>query len=208
MDLHHERNEYLKGSLIEANLPAEPFDLFRLWMAEALKTNISDANAMVLSTSKENKPSSRIVLLKALDDRGFVFYTNYESRKGIELKMNPYAALNFYWFDLEKQVRVEGFVERTTASESDEYFYSRPQQSQISAIVSDQSQEIESREELEKKRKAFIQSSQKIVRPSSWGGYRLIPESMEFWQGRESRLHDRIQYNIQDGKWTYRRLSP
>jgi pyridoxamine 5'-phosphate oxidase len=208
MDLQDKRNEYLRDRLMEVNLPAEPFTLFNQWISLAMEYNIYDANAMVLSTSLNNKPSSRVVLLKVLDSKGFVFFTNYHSRKGNELEKNTNAALNFYWRELEKQIRIEGVVERTSPAESDDYFLKRPLESRITAVVSNQSQEIESRETLEVERQKLLHSAEVLVRPEQWGGYRLIPEIIEFWQGRENRLHDRIEYFMSNGKWAYRRLAP
>ncbi len=208
MDLHHYRNNYLKDSLIEEDLPLNPFDLFRGWLGIALQKNIYEANAMVLSTVSGDQPSSRVVLLKELDDQGFVFYTNYESRKGKELEQNRYAALNFFWRELEKQVRIEGMIEKIDPKVSAGYFNSRPFESRVSAIVSPQSQPIASRQVLEDKQNDLLSKPDQVVCPPHWGGYRLVPERIEFWQGRANRLHDRIVYQLEMGDWHQIRLAP
>jgi pyridoxamine 5'-phosphate oxidase len=205
------RNEYTKKGLDVADVSTDPLRQFRIWLDDALAANVPEANAMHLSTvSADGRPSGRIVLLKGLDDRGFVFFTNYLSRKGKEMEAHPFGALTFFWSELERQVRIEGRVEKVSASESDEYFQSRPRGSQIGALVSDQSSEIENREVLENKR---IQLEKKyentlIPRPDHWGGYRIVPHFLEFWQGRPSRLHDRIAYQQNGSQWLISRLSP
>jgi pyridoxamine 5'-phosphate oxidase len=208
MDLHKYRNNYVKGILNEVDLPLNPLDLFRIWFDIALQTNVYDANAMVLSTVSGNKPSSRVVLLKELDAEGFVFYSNYESRKGKELEKNGHAALNFFWRELEKQVRIEGVVEKIDHNISAKYFNSRPFESRVSAIVSPQSQSIASREALEEKQKELLSTPDQVVCPAHWGGYRLRPDCIEFWQGRANRLHDRIVYQLNNGDWHFVRLAP
>lgn len=208
MDLHQYRNNYLKDSLNEGNLPLNPLDLFRVWFESALQKNVYEANAMVLSTVSGDRPSSRVVLLKELDAHGFVFYTNYESRKGKELEQNRHAALNFFWRELEKQVRIEGVIEKIDHNISAKYFNSRPFESRVSAIVSPQSQPIASRQALEDKQKDLLLKPDQVVCPPHWGGYCLVPERIEFWQGRANRLHDRIVYQLEKGDWHHLRLAP
>ena len=189
-----------------------PLTLFRRWFDEAIASGSRLPDAMTLSTAtKEGKPSARMVLLKQADEQGFVFYTNYNSRKARELDENPYAALVCYWVQLDRQVRVEGSVERVSAQESDEYFRTRPRESQLGAIASPQSEVIESREFLEQRFRDFdaMYRDRSVARPAHWGGYRLKPDMIEFWQNRAGRLHDRILYEGQtDGTWTIKRLAP
>jgi pyridoxamine 5'-phosphate oxidase len=199
----------MKILLDERTVLRNPIDQFRLWFKEA---GIADSNPMTLATaSNDGKPSARIVLLKNVDERGFIFYSNYDSRKGRELLSNPHAAIVFHWPGVERQVRAEGMVTRIGDVESDAYFHSRPRESQISAVISSQSEIITSREELEKKQRELTDrlSGLAVPRPVHWGGYCLKPDQVEFWQSRESRLHDRIMYQLQsDGSWTIQRLSP
>lgn len=207
------RKEYTLNGLSEADVYPDPLSQFRKWFDEALSCGLPEPNAMHLSTVGKNlRPSSRIVLLKELDPTGFVFYTNYNSRKGEELANHPYASLTFFWVDLERQVRVEGKVEKVGDQESDAYFAIRPRGSQLGAWVSDQSEKITSREELVKKQVEFEQKfdGREVPRPPYWGGYRIIPDRIEFWQGRPSRLHDRILYekDATSAQWTISRLSP
>jgi pyridoxamine 5'-phosphate oxidase len=205
------RNEYKYQQLTENNVNHNPFHQLRLWLDEAIESQIYEPTAMNLATlSKDNRPSSRIVLLKGLSETGLVFFTNYESKKGMDLFYNPSAALLFFWPELERQVRIEGKVEKVSASESDEYFKSRPSGSQIGANISPQSQVIPNREILEEKQSEFAKKfeGKEIPRPSNWGGYQLIPSMFEFWQGRESRLHDRLRFAEVDGGWKIERLAP
>lgn len=206
------RREYMQRGLEEAELAEDPFTQFQLWFDAAVAAELPEPNAMTLATAtKDGRPSARMVLLKQMDDRGFVFFSNYESRKGKELAENPRAALIFFWVDLERQVRVEGSVEHVSAEVSAEYFHSRPHGSQIGSAASHQSQVISGREVLER-RAAELEAEypdSEIPLPDFWGGFRVIPESVEFWQGRLNRLHDRLRYRKDDnGAWVVERLSP
>ena len=204
------RREYMGESLNETDVAAEPFIQFQRWFDEALRAELPMANAMTLATvAADGAPSARIVLLKGIDHGGFVFYTNYMSRKGQELAANPRAALVFHWTDLERQVRIDGSVEKVTAAESDEYFTSRPLGSRHAAIASPQSDVVASRADLEARFAAAAAThGEAAPRPSHWGGYRVNPVSVEFWQGRTSRLHDRLLYSRQGDRWTLARLAP
>ena len=205
------RENYTRGGLSETDAGMDPFALFRTWFDAAVLAKLSEPNAMILATVDERgKPSARAVLLKALDERGFTFFTNYDSRKGKELERNPHAALCFLWHPLERQVRIEGAVEKVTAKESDDYFVNRPLGSRLGAWASRQSDVISGREFLEKQHAELMAKYQdgNVPRPDYWGGYRLIPEMMEFWQGRPSRLHDRIRFRKVDAVWIRERLSP
>jgi len=205
------REEYTQFQLLETNAPENPFALFDRWFDEAKEADPKDTNAMVLSTlSPDGWPHGRVVLLKEVDN-GFVWFTNYNSQKGKDLETTPKASLTFWWPGPARQVRVVGSVEKITPLESDEYFLSRPRNSQAGAIASAQSSVIDGRENLDKKYQELIllSKAQEFIRPESWGGYRLIPIYFEFWQGRESRLHDRIFYQLENGhNWTKGRLSP
>ena len=209
MEIHTLRQEYSGRELSEANCPSHPFDLFRLWFKEAMETGAADMNAMVLSTASIGAiPSARVVLLKELD-HGFVWFSNYQSAKGSDLDENPCAALTFWWEAFSRQVRVQGRVEKISSEESDAYFFSRPLGSRAGALASFQSSKIEGREELERRYwEIMSMPEQEIIRPPHWGGYRLLPDYLEFWQGRESRLHDRIYYSQNDDSWDMGRLSP
>ena len=206
------RQDYTKDGLREIDLETNPFKQFKTWFDQALNAQLPEPNAMTLATSTmEGKPSARMVLLKDFSDRGFVFYTNYLSHKGQELATNPQAALVFWWAQLERQVRIEGKVCQVSPQESDEYFHSRPINSQLGAWVSNQSQIVNSREVLEQRQEELIvqYQQQTIPRPPHWGGFRVVPTEIEFWQGRPSRLHDRLLYRLQDNnKWLIERLSP
>jgi pyridoxamine 5'-phosphate oxidase len=205
------RRDYVSQPLTEDAVKADPIEQFKHWFNEALVAEQPDAEAMTLSTATPaGRVSGRIVLLKDCDARGFVFFTNYESRKGPELANNPYAALTFYWHTLNRQVRIEGKVEKVSAEESERYYQTRPNGSQIGAWASPQSQVIASREVLEE-RVAEVTArfaAEPIQCPPFWGGYLLRPDSIEFWQGRASRLHDRILYTWQNGTWLITRLAP
>lgn len=200
--------ELLDEKLVDLN----PIDLFRRWFDDAMASGSRLPDAMTLATAtKDGKPSARMVLLKQVDEQGFVFYTNYRSRKGQELDENPRAALVMYWVQLDRQVRVEGEVERIPTAESDEYFRTRPRESQLGSIVSPQSEVIEGRKVLENGYAELDEAhrDREIKRPEHWGGYRLRPELIEFWQNRVGRLHDRILYELQvDGSWSIKRLAP
>ncbi|MFC0251454.1 pyridoxamine 5'-phosphate oxidase [Massilia consociata] len=205
------RKDYGQASLNESDVMDDPMLQFTQWFEQALKAQVNEPNAMSVATVAANgRPSSRIVLVKQFDERGFTWYTNYDSRKAQELKDCPYAALLFFWTELERQVRIEGRVERTSSEESDRYFRSRPLKSRLSAIASHQSAPIGSRAELEQNYEAVArQAGEDPARPENWGGFRLVPERLEFWQGRRSRFHDRIVYERQeDGSWTRQRLQP
>jgi pyridoxamine 5'-phosphate oxidase len=206
------RKDFKRGVLDEHEVERNPFDQFNTWFKEAIASEVPEVNAMALATaSKTGRPSARTVLLKQYDDKGFVFFSNYESKKAKEINENPFAALLFFWEPLERQVRIVGRVEKTTVAESFQYFRSRPIDSQLGAWASQQSSEISARSLLEK---AFGEMLEKfkngqIPLPPFWGGYRVIPDEFEFWQGRTSRLHDRIQYRKQTGNdWKITRLSP
>ncbi|MGE5651614.1 pyridoxamine 5'-phosphate oxidase [Noviherbaspirillum sp. UKPF54] len=205
------RKEYSRASLSEDEVLPNPIDQFSKWLGEAILAKVPEANAMTVSTvGAGNRPSSRILLIKDVDQRGFTWFTNYESRKGHELAQNPYAALLFYWIELERQVRIEGRIERISDAENDAYFQSRPLKSRLGAIASAQSRPVASRAELEARvAEVEQQYGEHPVRPAHWGGYRLTPDYIEFWQGRPSRLHDRIAYTLQaDGSWKRQRLQP
>ncbi|PHV33716.1 pyridoxamine 5'-phosphate oxidase [Janthinobacterium sp. BJB312] len=206
------RTDYVQSSLSETDVLADPIAQFQKWFAEAVNAQVMEPNAMDLSTvSPEGKPSSRIVLIKQFDERGFTWYTNYHSDKGQQLEHNPHAALLFFWRELERQVRIEGTVVKTTAAESDEYFNVRPLQSRLSAIASQQSAPIADRAALESNYEAVVAAvgDAQPPRPAHWGGYRLQPERIEFWQGRRSRFHDRIVFTRgADGQWSMQRLQP
>lgn len=205
------RKEYSHASLSEADIHADPVMQFAKWFHEAVRAKIPEPNAMSVATVGPNgRPSSRIVLIKDFNEHGFTWFTNYESRKGQELQHNQYAALLFHWVELERQVRIEGRVERVSVAESDKYFQSRPLKSRLGAIASAQSRPITDREALEAQySQAQKQYGEHPPRPEHWGGYRLIPDHVEFWQGRHSRLHDRILYTLQqDGHWQRQRLQP
>jgi pyridoxamine 5'-phosphate oxidase len=209
-DLAALRNDYCLKTLDESQVDRDPLKQFGIWMVEAIHAQVPEPTAMNLATLGESgRPSARIMLLKGVDPRGFVFYTNYESRKGRELAARPVAALTFLWKELERQVRIEGAVERVTEAESEEYFATRPLGSRIGAWASPQSRVIENRAWLEERiEKLAAQYGETPPRPFHWGGFRVLPEYIELWQGRRSRLHDRIAYTRADAGWTIARLAP
>ncbi len=205
------RKDYKLKSLLEADVQQHPVTQFSVWWDEAVKSDITEVNAMTLATCNvDGKPSARIVLLKGFTNEGFVFYTNYQSSKGNHLKSNPYAALVFFWKELERQVRIEGAVEKISQAESNSYFQSRPTGSKIGAWASAQSLTVANRETIEENYLNYLNNfnTQHIPRPPYWGGYIVKPEKIEFWQGRSSRLHDRILYTKHNEEWKIERLSP
>lgn len=207
----HLRKDYGQASLSENDVDADPIVQFGMWFDEALKAQVNEPNAMGVSTVDERgRPTSRIVLVKQFDPRGFTWYTNYASQKGRQVEQNPYSSLLFFWSELERQIRIEGRVERTSAAESDQYFHSRPLKSRLAAIASAQSDPVGSRQAMEQHYESVAQQyGEHPPRPDHWGGFRLVPERIEFWQGRRSRFHDRIVYTLQsDGSWTRQRLQP
>lgn len=211
MSIAHIRKDYQLASLSEHEVAADPFTQFSTWFDQAMKAEVPELNAMSLSTvNQQGRPSSRIVLIKDFDQRGFTWFTNYDSKKGHDLEANPHAALLFFWSALERQVRIEGRIEKISAQENDTYFNSRPLGSRQSALASAQSQVIANRSELEEKLSKVVATyGAHPPRPEHWGGYRLVPDMLEFWQGRSSRLHDRIVYQKQnDGTWKIVRLQP
>ncbi len=206
------RKDYILNSLMESDLEKNPITQFTRWWDDAVSFGIEEVNAMTLATtSSAGIPSARIVLLKSYSEQGFVFFTNYESQKGLELTENPYACLVFFWKEMERQVRITGNAERLIPEASDEYFDSRPRGSQLGTWASPQSQVIPGRESLEERLAQFHDQfvDNKISRPPQWGGYAVKPYIIEFWQGRSNRLHDRIRYNLtENGNWTTDRLAP
>lgn len=206
------RKNYSQKKLSEKKADANPMKQFAKWWKQAAASKIDEVNAMTLATaSQDGVPAARIVLLKGVDENGFIFFTNYESFKGQQLTENPKACLVFFWKELERQVRITGLVEKISTAASDEYFHSRPEGSQLGAIASPQSRIIENREWLDKHFKKLKKQlkNEIIQRPEHWGGYMVKPVIIEFWQGRPSRLHDRLQYSLQEtGKWKIERLAP
>ncbi len=206
------RKDYIQQTLLEKDVAANPFEQFHIWFQQAVDSNINEVNAMTLATcSSVGVPSARIVLLKNFTTEGFIFYTNYNSQKAIEIAENPKASLLFFYKELERQIRITGLISKINEKESDTYFKSRPLSSQIGAIVSPQSQIIESRDWLENEEKAIAASAtiENTLRPTHWGGYIVKPVLVEFWQGRPSRLHDRILYTLKEnGNWNIERLAP
>lgn len=211
VDVAKLRKNYTSGGLIEANLPDNPVEFFKIWLNQAVSADVPEPNAMSLATvSEDGTPGTRIVLLKGIGERSIQFYTNYNSKKGKALGSNPYAAVNFWWAELERQVRMKGDVAKVSRKESDQYFQSRPRESQLGAWASNQSSEIADRAEL---KKSFEEVSRKfgdnpIPTPDFWGGFKIKVSEIEFWQGRPGRLHDRILYTFEDGTWTFKRLQP
>lgn len=210
MDIAHLRKSYEKAELDETASAADPMDQFQLWLQQAIQGELPEPNAMTLATvGADGRPSTRVVLIKGCDERGIVWYTNYESRKARDLEHLPYAALQFHWVELERVVRIEGRVEKTSAEESDAYYKTRPLDSRLGAWASPQSQVIASRAVLVAgAAQAAVRYALHPPRPPHWGGYRLLPEAWEFWQGRKSRLHDRLRYRLREGAWLRERLAP
>ncbi len=205
------RKSYERGELLESHASANPLEQFDVWLQDAVKAPCPEPNAMTLATvGSDLRPSTRIVLIKGYDAKGVCWFTSYASRKGVELAGNPFAALQFHWVELERTVRIEGRVEKMTQAESDAYFHSRPLASRISAIASPQSSVVESRQWLDARAEQIAaQQGDAPQRPEDWGGYRLIPDRWQFWQGRRNRLHDRLAYTLnQQGQWDRDRLAP
>ena len=211
-NLHSMRIDYSGKDLIKKKFKKNPIKQFNLWFQEAVKFKIKEPNAMILSTiKKKNKPTSRTVLLKEVDNKGFIFFTNYNSNKGVEIKNNKNVSLNFLWKNMERQIIIEGITKRISEISSINYFNKRPRDSQISAWVSDQSKKIKNKTVLENQYKKMVKKFQKIKvipKPTCWGGYIVLPNKMEFWQGKKSRLHDRICYKLINKDWKKFRLSP
>ena len=210
-NLHKMRQEYMSGNLNEELMPQGPMQMFKMWFSEAIETGLTEPNAMTVATaSLDGKPSARVVLLKEVNNMGFVFFTNYLSRKGREITVNPEVALVFDWHDMERQVRVEGRAEKLPVEDSDAYFNSRPEDAKIGAWASPQSKIVKNRDELEKLEDEIMEQFEdmEVHRPSHWGGYLIRPSVIEFWQGRPNRMHDRIiYYNTEEG-WSMHRLAP
>lgn len=211
LNLNQIRTDYQKGTLSANEAGDDPVVFFEQWLQEAIEARASEVNAMSLSTvGADKRPHSRIVLLKGIEEGAFCFFTNYQSAKGQQIMAHPEVAALFFWKELERQVRIEGKVEKLSPEASDKYFYSRPVASRISAIASPQSQPVDSRSVLEEKVKALAaKKEEEIIRPEHWGGFKIIPDYIEFWQGRHSRLHDRLAFSKEDnGKWKKQRLAP
>ncbi|AHG78655.1 pyridoxamine 5'-phosphate oxidase [Mannheimia varigena] len=210
MDLHHIREDYTKKALSIKDCHLSPITQFEQWLSEAINARVNEPTAMNIATiAKNGRPSSRMVLLKEVNPQGFVFFTNYQSRKGLEIAENPFGSLTFFWSELQRQVRVEGRIEKIPEVESDIYFASRPYTSRLGAWASEQSQPIDNYKVLLLKSAKFaLKFPLEVPRPPHWGGYILMPDCIEFWQGRSSRLHDRIQYRLISGEWEKVRLSP
>ncbi len=205
------RIDYSKDSLMEKDLAQGPIEQFERWFQAAVEAEVHEVNAMTLSTVKDGQPSARIVLLKGFDERGFSFYTNYNSQKAQEMAANPKAALTFFWASMERQIRIQGSIEKVSAEESDTYYQSRGRGSRLGAWASPQSETISDRDILEDRVKEVTErfaEQESFPRPDFWGGYRVVPNYIEFWQGRASRLHDRLVYELVDGDWQIKRLAP
>lgn len=211
MNIDQLRREYAREGLNEKDLDRNPISQFSRWLQQAMDAELKDPTAMTVATvSEDGQPSQRIVLLKQVDERGFVFYTNYESRKAREISRSPKVSLHFPWHWIDRQVKICGTAEKVSTSESLKYFLSRPKDSQIAASISAQSRPVSSRQLLMQQFNAMKEkfANREIPLPDFWGGYRVVPHEIEFWQGRESRLHDRFVYHLEDGKWTIERLAP
>lgn len=208
--IHKLRSDFTKGTLSENDANADPFLQFESWLKQALESEVPEVQAMNLATVMDGKPSSRIVYLRKVNNHKFWFYGNYNSKKGKSLEANPHASLNFFWPELQRQIRIEGTVKKATEDNSDNYFNSRPDESKIGAWASAQSHKLASRQELEEKLESLTQqfSGKEIPRPEFWGGWVLKAHYYEFWQGRKSRLHDRICYELKNGNWDIFRLAP
>ena len=209
--LNEIRRDFMKQSLSENDVEKSPFDQFAKWFEEAVNSQILDPYAMTVSTVDNNcKPSSRVVYLRDISENGLIFYTNYLSRKGHDIEVHPYISVNIYWAELERQIRIEGTVNKAPKEKSDEYFAKRPRESQIGAWASEQSSVIESRTVLEERVKYFTEKfkDKPVPRPQHWGGYIIKPYYFEYWQGRQNRLHDRIVYVLENNQWKIKRLAP
>ncbi len=208
-ELANIRKEYLKGSISVDTMPENPLEALQTWVNQAIESEVEEPTAMNIATISSDKfPNSRVVLLKEINSEGLVFFTNYKSQKGQDIATNPNVAINFFWPELERQVRIHCVASKVSDLDSDTYFYSRPKTSQVGAIVSAQSAEIGKDEDLESKITEIIESNLEIKRPEYWGGYILVPEYFEFWHGRASRIHDRVAYSKTTGAWIKKRLSP
>ena len=208
-ELANIRKEYLKGSISVDTMPENPLEALQAWVNQAIESEVEEPTAMNIATISSGKfPNSRVVLLKEINSEGLVFFTNYKSQKGQDIATNPNVAINFFWPELERQVRIHCVASKVSDLDSDTYFYSRPKTSQVGAIVSAQSAEIGKDEDLESKITEIIESNLEIKRPEYWGGYILVPEYFEFWHGRASRIHDRVAYSKTTGAWIKKRLSP
>lgn len=209
-DIQNLRRQYSKSTLSVSSVSKDPFKQFEKWFQDVLNSGFLEPNAMTLATaSKAGKPSARVVLLKGIHDGGFVFYTNYKSKKGKDIEDNPYGSILFYWDSLERQVRIEGKIEKVSQQESEEYFNTRPYKSRVGAWASKQSTVIESRSSIVREfLKYMMKFKTHVPLPDVWGGYRLIPDSFEFWQGRPNRLHDRVRFTKNKGGWKIERLAP
>ncbi|MFM2265549.1 MAG: hypothetical protein RLZ77_969 [Bacteroidota bacterium] len=208
-ELANIRKEYLKGSISVDTMPENPLEALQTWVNQAIESEVEEPTAMNIATISSGKfPNSRVVLLKEINSEGLVFFTNYKSQKGQDIATNPNVAINFFWPELERQVRIHCVASKVSDLDSDTYFYSRPKTSQVGAIVSAQSAEIGKDEDLESKITEIIESNLEIKRPEYWGGYILVPEYFEFWHGRASRIHDRVAYSKTTGAWIKKRLSP
>lgn len=209
MKLHSIRTEYKFAELTESSIEKNPIKQFKLWLNDALNAKVNEPTAMSVATIGTNGfPDSRIVLLKDFDENGFTFFTNYNSNKGNSITKNPAVGLHFFWPELERQIRISGFAEKTSGEVSDQYFHSRPVLSQIAAVVSNQSSKVSSREKIQNLFDIEKEKSETIIRPENWGGYIITPVKFEFWQGRESRLHDRILFEKLEADWVISRLAP